>query len=66
MTDSPNDIDRARRKKRNRDGWTLDEIKRKAEHELKKYQKIAEDEPSDLASGDMDKIIKGEDDEEDK
>lgn len=66
MCDNPSDIDKARRKKRDRSGWTLEEVKKNAEEELKKYKKIADDEPSDLASGDMDKIIRGEDDEDNK
>lgn len=65
MTDNRNDIDKARRKKRDKSGWTLEEIKKNAENELKKFQEISKDEPSDLCSGDMDKIIRGEDDDED-
>ncbi|QUX92068.1 hypothetical protein CYL31_11880 [Marinomonas sp. A3A] len=61
-----NDIDKARREKRDRSGWTLEEIKENAKKEFKKYQEISKDEPSDLVSGDMDKIIRGEDDENDK
>lgn len=61
MTQGCNDIDKARRKRRGRSGWTLEEIKNNAEKELKQYKEIAKDEPSDLSSGDMDKIIRGED-----
>lgn len=64
MADDRNDIDKARRKRRDRSGWTMDEIKKNAEKELKKFQEISEDEPSDLRSGDMDKIIRGEDDDD--
>lgn len=65
MAGNRNDIDKARRKRRDRSGWTLEEIKKNAEKELKKFQEISEDEPADLSSGDMDKIIRGEDDNED-
>ncbi len=65
MTDDLNDIDKARRKKRERSGWTLEEIKKNAERELKKFKELSKDEPSDLTSGDMDKIIHGEDDDKD-
>jgi hypothetical protein len=64
MTEDRNDIEKARRKKRDRSGWTLEEIRKNAEKELKTFQEIAKDEPSDLRSGDMDKIIRGEDDDE--
>jgi len=66
MTDDRNDIDKARRKKRDKSGWTTEEIKKNAKKELKTFQEISKDEPSDLRSGDMDKIIRGEDDENDK
>lgn len=65
MTGHSNEIDSAQMKRRHRTGWTLEEIKRNAEKELKEFRKIDQDEPSDLASGDMDKIIRGEDDEHD-
>lgn len=66
MAENRNDVEEARRKKRDRSGWTLEEIKKNAEKELKKFKEISKDEPSDVRSGDMDKIIRGEDDEEDK
>jgi len=65
MLGDQNDIDKARRKKRDRSGWTLEEIKKNAEKELKNFKEISKNEPSDLSSGDMDKIIRGEDDDED-
>lgn len=64
MVSIPNDLDKARRKRRDRDGWTLEEIKKKAEDELKRYKEVVENEPSGLVSGDMDKIIRGEDKDE--
>lgn len=66
MADDFNDIDKARRKKRDKSGWTTEEIKRNAEKELKTFQEISKDEPSDLISGDMDKVIRGEDNENGK
>ena len=58
MTENRNDIEKAQCKKRGRSGWTLEEIKKTAEKELKKFQKISKDEQSDLRTGDMDKIIR--------
>lgn len=66
MCNNPSDINEARKKKRDRTGWTLKEIKKKAEEELREYKENTDSEPSDLASGDMDKIIRGEDDEDTK
>lgn len=51
MNKDRNDIEKARRKKRDRSGWTLEEIKKNAEKELKKFQEIAKDEPSDFKIG---------------
>jgi len=67
MTEDRNDIEKARRRNRDRSGWTLEEIKNNAEKALKKFLDVSKDELSDLRSGDMDKIICGEvDDEDDK
>ncbi len=66
MADDSNEIDKARRKKRDLSGWTIEEIRRNAKKELRTLQEISKDEPSDLISGDMDKITRGEDDESDK
>ena len=63
MSNKVEDINKARQKKRDKNGWTEDEIKKSAEKELEEFKKIAEDEPDDLVSGDMDKIIRGEDDD---
>lgn len=63
MSNKVEDINRARQKNRDKNGWTEDEIKKNAEKELEEFKKIAEDEPDDLVSGDMDKIIRGEDDD---
>ena len=63
MSNKVEDINKARQKKRDKNGWTEDEIKKNAEKELEELKKIAEDEPDDVVSGDMDKIIRGEDDD---
>lgn len=60
------DINKARaKKKRKKSGSTMEEIKRNAEKEFEIYKKVSEDEPDDLVSGDMNKIIRGEDDDDD-
>ena len=61
MSKNISDIKKARRKKRDKTGWTMGEIKENAKKELEKFKNTSEEEPDDLASGDMDKIIRGED-----
>jgi len=55
------DIKKARRKKRDKTGWTMEEIKQNAEKELDEFKEISKEEPDNLVSGDMDKIISGDD-----
>jgi hypothetical protein len=64
MCENISDINKARRKKRDKTGWTMEEIKENAKKELEEFKDISEDEPDDLVSGDMDKIIRGEDDDD--
>lgn len=66
MAKKVSDINKARQEKREKSGWTMEEIKKNAEKELEEFKKISKNEPADLASGDMDKIIRGEDDDEQK
>lgn len=63
MSKKVSDIKKARRKKRDKTGWTMEEIKENAKKELEKFKNTSasEEEPDDLVSGDMDKIIRGED-----
>lgn len=61
MSKDISDIKKARRKKRNKTGWTMEEIKENAKKELDEFKDISKEEPDDLASGDMDKIISGDD-----
>lgn len=57
-----NDIEKARRKKRDSSGWTLEEIKKRALAERQAYEKLAQSEPDALASGKrMDKILEDDD-----
>ena len=64
MPKNISDINKARRKKRDKTGWTMEEIKENAEKELEDFKNISKDEPDDLMSGDMDKIIRGENDDD--
>jgi hypothetical protein len=64
MAKKVSDINKARQEKREKSGWTMEEIKKNAEKELEELKKISKNEPADLVSGDMDKIIRGEDDEQ--
>lgn len=61
MSQNISDIKKARRKKRDKTGWTIEEIKENAKKELDECKDISNEEPDDLVSGDMDKIINGED-----
>ena len=58
------DLKEAQKQKRKKKGWTQEEIEQKAAEELLEYEKLAEGEPEDLASGDMEKITEGKDDDE--
>jgi hypothetical protein len=64
MSNNISSIDEARSKKRDKTGWTMEEIKEKAKKELEEYNNVSEEEPDELISGDMEKIIRGEDDDE--
>lgn len=59
------DINNARQKKKpKRSACTMAEIKKHAEKELEAFRKISKEEPSNLVSGDMHKIIRGEETDE--
>lgn len=55
------DLKKARRKKRNKTGWTMAEIKENARKELKEFKSTPRKEPDALASGDMNKIYSDDD-----
>jgi len=57
------DLNQSRKKKRDKTGWTIEEITKKAKDEAAEFRSNSAAEPKDLVSGDMDEIIKGEDDE---
>ena len=58
------DIAKARAKRRLKKGWTMEEIMQAAKRDAEIYKKLAQYEPDDLVSGDMDKILRGEDDDD--
>lgn len=68
MKDKIDDITKAKQAKRQKTGWTLKEIKEQAAKDFKKYQKISEEtpEPDNFYSGDMDKHLKGEEDNDEE
>lgn len=70
MSKKISDLTKARKEKRAKTGWTLEEIKKKASADFKKYRKISQEneEPEDFHSGDMKKFLEGqnEDDDEEK
>ncbi|MGH1438981.1 MAG: hypothetical protein ACRBBR_02620 [Cellvibrionaceae bacterium] len=52
----------ARQEKRDKTGWTLEEIKKRAEEERERYKNNDLEEPDALASGgDMSKILEEDD-----
>lgn len=63
MTGDLTDLQKARKKKREQTGWTIEEIKKRAAAERVRYKNLAEEEPDALASGgDMKKILEEDDD----
>lgn len=64
MTKYISNITDDRRKKRGKIGLTSKEIRERARKRLEKYRQISKDEPPNLVSGDMDKMLHGEDDHE--
>jgi hypothetical protein len=68
MSEKVTDLIQKRQEKRDKNGWTLDEIKERAASDLKKYRKASSEnkEPDGFHSGDMNKILEGTDDEDDK
>ncbi|RUL78390.1 hypothetical protein [Dyella choica] len=65
MTKYVSNINDARRKKRDKAALTSKEIKERARQRLQKYRGISKDEPANLASGDMDKMLCEEDGDDD-
>jgi hypothetical protein len=54
------DLQAARRAKREKSGWTREELRQQAKRDAEEYRRLGTDEPANLASGvDMKKIISG-------
>jgi pyruvate-formate lyase-activating enzyme len=64
MPNKITDINKAKQEKHEKSGWTMEEIKKNAEKELEEFNNISENEPDNLVSGDMDKIIRGDNDDD--
>jgi len=62
MSSNISDINKARHNKRDKTGWTMEEIRENAKKELEEFKNVSQEEPDNLVSGDMDKIIRGEND----
>ena len=58
------DIAKARAKRRLKKGWTMEEIIQAAKRDAEIYRKLAKYEPRDLVSGDMNRFMRGEDDDD--
>jgi len=65
MTKKISQLDDARRKKREKTGLTKKEVKERGKKFLDKYKHLDKEEPANLVSGDMDKIIRREQDDDD-
>jgi hypothetical protein len=65
MTKKISQIDDARRKKREKYGLKKKDVKERGDKFLEKYKHLDKEEPANLVSGDMDKIIRGEDNGDD-
>lgn len=68
MSKKVSDLTKAREEKREKTGWSLEEIKKKATEDFKKYRKISQDneEPEGFHSGDMKKFIEEQDKNDEK
>lgn len=66
MKDRIDDITKAKQSRRQKKGWTLGEIKEQATKDFNKNKKISEKtlSPDNFYSGDMEKFLKSEDDNE--
>jgi hypothetical protein len=59
------DLQAARRRKREKTGWTIEEIRQSAAKRLEETRRLGQFEPPNLASGgDMGKILEDDDDDE--
>ena len=60
MNDKITDLKKARQNKRQKTGWTMEEIKERAAAEFEKNKKTSSEipEPENLVSGDMDGLLK--------
>jgi hypothetical protein len=65
MSKKVSELDQARESKRDRTGWTPEEIRRKAAEDFKKYRAVSREnkEPDGFYSGDMKKFLQGRDDD---
>ncbi|GAB2190656.1 hypothetical protein MAH1_22640 [Sessilibacter sp. MAH1] len=66
MSKKVSDLAKAREDKREKTGWSLEEVKNKAACDFKKYRKISQEshEPDGFHSGDMKKFLDGSDDDD--
>lgn len=61
MTNNIIELTQSKKGKRDKNGWSIEEIKKKAREEAAEFRENTIPEPKNLISGDMDNIIKGED-----
>ncbi len=68
MSKKIDDITKARQDKRQKTGWTLEEIKQQAAKDFENNRRIAQEneEPEGFYSGDMDKYLKGQEDDDEE
>lgn len=56
-------LENERKKKREKTGWTQEEIEKIAKEELKQFEKLSDNEPDNLVSGNMEDLINGDSDD---
>jgi len=64
MSKKISNLNEARRKKRAKTGQTMREMIELELNRAERYKHVSKDEPTNLVSGDMDKFLRGEDDDE--
>ena len=64
MAEKITDLNKVRQEKRQKSGWSIDEIRARAAQERALYKGLGQSEPDELASGgDMKKILEDAEDE---
>ena len=68
MSQNTDDITKAKQAKRQKTGWTMEEIKEQAAKDFKKFKEVSKNnpEPEGFASGDMKKVLEEDEDNDEE